>query len=187
MFIGIDSINEKSKNIVNNAVKDYQTMRENDRIEKANSLKPGENLGFATNRGFYSSNNMNKCDSILAGYRAELNGLLNDVKTEIKRKTAEPPTTEQANLLVALSVGKPTKEELQNAIENNISNYATFSALNRLAAENGYYFDNKSPVDDLRDVEFSLSNNINRLYITNAENTLTPTAVQFVDFMQGVF
>ena len=185
MFSGIDSINEKARNIMGKAVEDYNSLRKQDKNTKTSSLNPGEKLGFATNWGFYYPENAKKCDDVLSGYRSELNSLLDEVKTEIKTKTAEPPTTEQANLLVALSVGKPEREELFNAMENNLNNYATFSALNRLAAENEMYFDIKSPIEDLKDLEYSLSGKINRLYTANAEQGLSPASIAFENFMTG--
>ena len=185
MFSGIDNINEKARNIMGKAVEDYNSLRKQDKNTKTSSLNPGEKLGFATNWGFYYPENAKKCDDVLAGYRSELNKLLDDVKTEIKAKTSEPPTTEQANLLTVLSVGKPTREELYSAMENNINNYPTFSALNRLAAENEMYFDIKSPVEDLKDLEYSISGKINRLYTSSAEQGLSPASIAFENFMTG--
>ena len=185
MFSGIESINEKARGIMGKAIEDYNSLKNADISTKKLSLNPGEKMGFATNWGFYYPENAKKCDDVLAGYRSELNYLLDEVKTEIKAKMTEPPTTEQANLLTALSVGKPTREELFNAIEQNIGNYATFSALNRLAAENEMYFDVKSPFEDLKNLEYRISGNINRLYTSNAEHGLSPASIAFENFMNG--
>lgn len=183
----IDEITKKTTDIVNSAMVDYRTFRQKDDEQKKISLKPGEKLGFATNYGFYYPENAENCENALRNHRSKLAEMLEETKTEIKRKTAEPPTTEQANLLVALSVGKPTKEELQNAIENNLTNYTTYSALKRIAAENEIYIDSRSPVDDLRDVENNISNSINRMYVSRAESGLSPAFNQFANLMNGIF
>ena len=181
--IKIDGYKNKSAELIKKASVDYELYRKRDKELKTSSLKPGETLGFATFDGFYSSEMRDKCEEQLQTYRADIVSMLEEVKSEVRKKSSEPPTTEQANLLTALSVGKPNKIELQNALDENKGNYATFSAINRLAAENGTHLDTdgKNPLDDLLDVQSSLARDLNRLYTSNAEKTLSASYSAFMD------
>lgn len=185
----LEEIKNKSADILKRATTDYEHIRAKDKEMKTSELKPGEILGFATYDGFYSSEMRDKCESNLQGYRAEIMTMLEEVKSEIKKKSSEPPTSDQANLLTALSVGKPNKIELQNALDENSGNYATFSAINRLATENGLHLetDGKNPLDSLLNTQTSLARDLNRLYTSNAEKTLSPAFSAFTDMMSNIF
>lgn len=184
----IDLVKSKSADIMKNASNDYQALKNKDKTAKAETLKPGENMGFPTYDNFYISDNRNKCDDILSGYRTQMNGLLDEVRTEIKKKSVEPPTNEQINLLSVLAIGKPTKEELQNALDLNNGNYSTYSAIHRIANENGIHLDDtKSPVADLQNLQMELANNVSSLYTNSAETRLSAGYQSFAELMGGVF
>lgn len=185
MLYTIDTIKNKSKEIVNAAMVDYKFMLEKDKNEKTSSLKPGETLGFANYNGFYSSVNRDNCANVLNGYASQINELLNDVNQEYNKKISEPPTTEQTNLLTVLAIGKPSKEELQSVLNANKGNYATYSAINRIANENDLHLDAVNPLQDLENVKNSLSEDLNSLSIHSAANRLNPSYQAFAELMNG--
>ena len=187
MLYTIETIREKTKDIMNKAIVDFQTYKEMDKEEKAKTLKPGENMGFPTNNGFYSAELFKQCEQKLSGYQAEVNKMLEDVRAEVKKKSAEPPTPEQANLVNVLSIGRADKTELQNALDENISNYATYSAINRIAATNGIHLDGLNPLDNLLNCQSSLARSVNNLSIRNAEKTLNPAFMEFSDIFDTMF
>ena len=187
MALDIDSMKSKANGIIKKAQVDYYTAKEQDKNEKQMTLKPGETLTLPDYNGFYFSENRDKCDDILSGYRSDLNKMLEEVKKEIKVKSAEPPTSEQANLLTALSIGKPTIEEMANALETHSGNYATYSALQRIAVQNEYYLsDDMNPLNNLISLQNTLSHDVDNLYMTNAEKGLNPITRQFVEYMENI-
>lgn len=182
MVHSIDSIKKMRKDILMAAVNDYQALKEVDRKAEAENLKPGQTMGFTNYDGFYALNYRDEADKVLKSYSAKMGELLNEVQGEIKIKASEPPTTEQANLLTALSVGAPTKEELQHVLDANSGNYAMYNALNRLAEKNGYYLNGESPIKSLVDLSNNLQSSCNTLNIHNGAN-LTPGFVEFTEMM----
>ena len=188
MSLNIDSMKSKAKEIIKKAQADYYTAKEQDKNEKQSTLKPGETLTFPAYNGFYSSENRDKCDNILFKYRSEINKMLEEVRAEVKIKSAEPPTSEQANLLTALNIGEPTETEILNALETHSGNFATYSAIQRIATKNGYHFDDSlNPLNSLLSLQTSLAKDSNNLYIANAENGLNPAALQFAETFAGIF
>ena len=188
MLLTVKSMKDKSKEIIKKAQADYYTAKEQDKNEKQMTLRPGETLSFPNYDGFYFSENRDKCDDILSGYRSQINKMLEEVRTEVKTKSAEPPTSEQANLLTALNIGEPTETEILNALETHSGNFATYSALQRIANKNGYHFDDKlNPLNDLLSLQSTLATDVNKLYVSNAETGLNPAAVQFAEQMAGIF
>lgn len=186
MIHSIETLISKAKDIKQKAAVDYQYLRERDKNEKASTLKPGETLGFSSYNGFYSVENRDKCDAMLLGYRSQMQDLLKEVNEELNKRRTEPPTTEQANLLTALSVGEPTKEDLQAALNNNKSNYLTYSAINRIASQNGLYLDDsENPLNDLQAASDYINQGSRALYTADAERSLTPGMMSFVDSMSG--
>ena len=186
MTYSIETLISKAKEIKKNACIDYHTLREKDKNDKAITLKPGENLGFSSYNGFYFSENRDKCDDMLSGYRAKMGELIKELDEEINKKRTEPPTTEQANLLTALSVGEPTKEDLQAALNENKSNYMTYAAINRIAAANSIYLDDsENPLNDLQAANDYIKNSNNSLYTADAERSLSPSMMAFADAMSG--
>ena len=187
MSLSIDSMKSRANEIIKKAQVDYFTLKEVDKNKKQSTLNPGETLGFPNLDGFYFSEYRDECNNILSGYRSELCKMLDEVKAEIKTRAAEPPTTEQANLLTALSIGKPTEEELYTALERHSGNYATYSAIQRIATNNEYHFnDNLNPLNDLICLQNSLSHDTDSLYMANAEQGLNPVARQFVEYMENL-
>lgn len=184
-MINIDAIKEQTSKILNDAMLDYQTMREKDKNEKAAALNPGENIGFASYNGFYSSDNRDKCGEILASHRAKIEKFIREIDTEIEKKASTPPTPEQTNLLMSLSIGKPSQEELETVLNANKDNYAMFSAINRIAVNNGYHcISNDSPIADLTSTKDYLTSRQSMLYAEKAETNLTPSFLQFAELMQ---
>lgn len=176
----IDIVRSKSADIMKKASADYQALRSADQKAKAETMKPGETMGYPTFNNFYSADYKNKCDEVLTGYRSEIRSLLDEVRTEIKTKSAEPPTNEQTNLLTVLSIGKPTKEELQNALDTNTGNFATFSAIHRIATDNDIILDeSKNPLADLQALQMELATNESNLYTNNAEKRLSASYMAF--------
>ena len=187
MALNIDSMKNKANEIIKKAQVDYYTAKEQDKNEKQLTLRPGETLKFPDYDGFYFSENRDKCNDILSGYRSDINKMLEEVNKEIKVKRSEPPTNEQANLLTALSIGKPTIEEVTNALETHSGNYVTYSALQRIAVQNEYYLsDEMNPLNDLISLQNSLSHDTDSLYMANAEKGLNPLARQFVEYMDNI-
>lgn len=183
MLHSIDSIKKMKSDILKSACVDYHALRESDKRAEAESLKPGERMGFANYNGFYSLNNRDKASEVLGSYNVKMNELLKEVQDEIKAKASEPPTTEQANLLSVLSVGAPSKDELQMVLDANGGNYAIFNALNRLADANGYHLEGENPIKSLVDTSNSLQSACKLLNVYDAENNLTPGFLQFADMM----
>lgn len=184
----IDLVKSKSADIMKNASADYQTLRSADKKEKAETMKAGEIMGFPMFDNFYSEDYRNRCDEILGGYRSQIRGLLEEVRAEIKTKSAEPPTNEQTNLLTVLAIGKPTQEELQNALDKNLNNFATYSAIHRIATDNGIHLDeSKNPLADLQSLQMELANNESNLYTSNADTRLSASYQTFAELMGNVF
>lgn len=184
----IDLVKSKSADIMKSARTDYQLLRDADKKAKAENMKPGENMGFPMYDKFYNAEFQSKCNDVLGGYRNQMNGLLDEVRAEIKKKSVEPPTNEQTNLLSVLAIGKPTKEELQNALDENKGNYSTYSAINRIANENGIHLDaTPNPISDLQNLQMELANNVSSLYTSNADTRLSASYTAFAEMMGNVF
>lgn len=186
--MNIDFIKSKSADIMKSASENYQALRTADQRAKAETLKAGENIGFPTYDKFYNESYKNKCDEVLADFRAQNRLLLDEVRAEIKNKSVEPPTNEQTNLLTVLSIGKPSKEELQNALDKNTNNFATYSAIHRIATDNGIHLDERNnPLSDLQNLQMELANNENSLYTNNADTRLSASFQSFAELMGNVF
>lgn len=183
MLYTINTTREKSKEILHAALNGYNAIKEKDRRENAESLQPGQNVGYANYNGFYKLENRESAANELFGYREQINNLLNDVENEINKRVSEPPTTEQTNLLTVLSIGKPTKEELQAVLNANKDNYSVCSALGRIAAENGFILNGDTPneIKELNNLQAELSSHAALLDIANAETHLTPGMISFFD------
>lgn len=186
--MNIELIKNKSADIMKNASDEYQALRTADKKAKAETINAGETLGFPTYDHFYNPDYKNKCDEVLAGHREKIRMLLDEVRAEIKTKSAEPPTNEQTNLLTVLAIGKPTQEELQNALDKNLNNFATYSAIHRIATDNGIHLnENKNPLSDLQNLQMELANNENGLYTSNADTRLSASYQSFAELMENVF
>lgn len=186
--MNVNLIKSKSADIMKSASTDYQNLRAADKKAKAETLKPGESLGYPTFSNFYIEDYRNICDEKLSGYREQIKSLLEEVRAEIKTKSVEPPTNEQTNLLTVLSIGKPTQEELQNALDKNTGNFATFSAIHRIAVDNGIYLDEtNNPLHDLQSLQMQLANNEKSLYTDNADTSLSASYQDFSQLMSSIF
>ena len=180
-MINIQEIKSKKNDILKAALSDYEYLRENDRKAEAEKMIPGQKMGYANYSGFYSIENRDKAAEVLGSHKVKIRELLNQVENEINTLAAEPPTTEQTNLLTVLSIGNPTKEELQKVLDANGNNYAMYNAINRLAKENGIYLDGVNPLQDLSNLKDNLKSTENVLFIGDADKKLTPGYVAFID------
>ena len=186
--MNIDLIKSKSADIMKSACDDYQALRSADKKAKAEMINPGELMGYPSYSNFYDADYRDRCDAVLSEHRAKMHDLLDEVRTEIKTRSAEPPTNEQANLLTVLSIGKPTQEELQNALDKNCNNFATFSAIHRIATENDMHLDErKNPLNDLQNLQRELANNETSLYTENADKRLSASYQSFAELFENVF
>ena len=181
MLYTINTTREKSGEILKAALNSYNALKDADRRKNAESLNPGQKVGYANYNGFYNLEYRDAASHELSNYKSQINGLLDEVKTEINKKMSEPPTAEQTNLLTTLSIGKPTKEDLQAVLDANKDNYAVYSAISRIAAENNMYLNGETPLQELTDLQAELISKSSLLDITKAETHLTPGMLSFME------
>lgn len=159
----LERANKDLKSIVSRFGDSFSTMCETSRNAYMRTLAPGAQI---PREGIlYGQDARDEFESMCAGYRAEADIILNDLASELKKKTTDAPDTDAVNTISLLKMrGDIAPDEVSDLLDRYGENPQAYRAIVAIANEKGLkeFELAKHPVDEALQNVADLSTTLRR-------------------------